>query len=86
MGKDYNKVKHFVFICNGKDCKKSGAKDLERAISSDLKSKGLRDKTKILKTKCTGRCKEAPIVLVNNHWLADVKMKDVPDVVEILIK
>jgi NADH:ubiquinone oxidoreductase subunit E len=82
MGKDYNQVKNFIFICNGSDCKSSGAKSLEKSFSHELKKFDLRDKTKIIKTKCTGRCKEAPIVVVDNNWLTKVKEKNVEEIVE----
>jgi NADH:ubiquinone oxidoreductase subunit E len=82
MGKDYNKIKNFIFVCNGSDCKSSGAKDLEKLFSQELKSMGIRDKTKIIKTKCTGRCKEAPVVVVDNNWLTKVKLKNVGDILK----
>jgi len=81
MGKkSYAQYKHFIYICNGGDCKKKGAKDLLKACAKDLKSKGLTKVTKQIKTQCTGRCKEAPVMLVKDHWLTRVKTKDVPAV------
>lgn len=81
MGKDYSKVENFLFICNGSDCKSSGAKELEKMFSYELKYRGLKDKTVIIKTKCTGRCKEAPVVIVNENWLTKVKPRNVEDIV-----
>lgn len=82
MGKDYSQVKNFIFICNGSDCKKSGAKDLEKAVHFELKTRGQKNKSKIIKTKCTGRCKEAPVVLANNQWLSRVRLKEVREIVD----
>lgn len=82
MGKDYNQVKNFIFVCNGSDCKDEGSKSLEKLFSQELKKQGLKDKTKIIKTKCTGRCKEAPVVVVGNKWLTKVKDKNVEEIVE----
>ncbi|MDQ3394691.1 MAG: (2Fe-2S) ferredoxin domain-containing protein [Bacteroidota bacterium] len=82
MGKDFNKVKNFIFICNGSDCKDAGSKNLEKVFSGELKKIGIREETKIIKTKCTGRCKEAPVVVVENHWLTHVKEKNVEGIIE----
>ena len=85
MGKDYDKYCHFVFVCNGKDCKKNGAKDLQKQFSKELKERGLQGSAKVIKTKCTGRCKEAPVAIVGQHWLARVKESQVPIIVEELV-
>lgn len=82
MGKNYESYCHFAFICNGSDCKDKGAKDIERAFSKEFKQHGLKGSARVFKTKCTGRCKEAPVVIVGQKWLAKVKPKDVPDLVE----
>ena len=85
MGKDYDKYCHFVFVCNGKDCKKNGAKDLQKAFSKGLNERGLKGSAKVIKTKCTGRCKEAPVVIVGQHWLSRVKETQVPAIIDELV-
>ncbi len=82
MGKDFNQVKNFIFICNGSDCKSSGAKGLEKLFWQELKKNGIKNTTKIIKTKCTGRCQEAPVIVVDNSWLTKVKEKNVSVIVE----
>ena len=85
MGKEYEKYCHFVFVCNGKDCKKNGAKDLQKQFSRQLTDRGLKGSSKVIKTKCTGRCKEAPVVIVGAKWLGHVKQSQVPIIVEELM-
>ena len=82
MAKDYEKYCQFAFVCNGSDCKKKGAKDLERAFAQEFKKQDVKDSSRTFKTKCTGRCKEAPVVIVGQQWLPKVKPADVPRLVE----
>lgn len=82
MGKeDYHKIKHFVFTCNGKDCKANGAKEIGTELKKVLKEEGLQDSTKVIKTKCTGRCKEGPVVIIKENWLTEVRPKQVPEII-----
>lgn len=83
--KDYDAYCHFVFVCNGKDCCKSGAKDLQKEFSKELKERGLKDAAKVIKTKCTGRCKQAPVAIVGQRWLGNVKESQVPLIIEELL-
>ena len=85
MGKDYNKYCQFVFVCTGKDCCKKGGKELQKQFSKELKERGLKGTAKVIKTKCTGRCKEAPVAIVGQHWLSFVKESQVPVIVEELV-
>ncbi len=80
--KDFDKYQHFIFVCNGKDCCKKGAKDLQKAFSKELKEQGLKASSKVIKTKCTGRCKEAPVVIAGDKWLGKVKEEDVKPIIE----
>ncbi len=59
-----------------------GSKRLEKVFYGELKNLGIKDETKIIKTKCTGRCKEAPVVVVENQWLTQVKEKNVEGIIE----
>lgn len=85
MAKEFDNYCHFVFVCNGKDCCKNGAKDLQKTFSKELKERGLKSTAKVIKTKCTGRCKEAPVAIVGQQWLGRVKENQVPDIIESLL-
>lgn len=69
MAKDYSKFCNFIFVCNGSDCKENGCKALQKSLEKKLRELDLKDTTKVVKTKCTGRCKEGPVVIVKEHWL-----------------
>ena len=76
MGKkDYSHVQEFVFVCSGKDCK-SESKGLQKAFKEALDKNKLKKTGQVIKTKCTGRCKEAPVVIVGNEWLGHVRPSD----------
>lgn len=84
MGKNFDKYTRFVFVCGGKDCKKNGSKDVQKALSHEIKSKGLRQEVKVIKTKCTGRCKEGPIIIAKDRWWVKTKAEDTSKIIESL--
>ena len=71
MTKQLKRATSFVLICHGSDCKKAGAKPLTAAAKAHLRALKLQRSCAILKLKCTGACKQAPIcgVLPSGHWL-----------------
>lgn len=82
MGKkDFSHVEHFVFVCSGSDCKPD-SKKLQKAFKETLDKHGLKKSTTIIKTKCTGRCKEAPVVIVGNEWVGEVTPADTERLVQ----
>ena len=83
MGK-YHSYCCFVFVCGGSDCKKYGGKEVQKAVAKELKHKGLRNKVKVIKTKCTGRCKEGPVVIAKEHWMTHVKPQQAAEIIEAL--
>jgi NADH:ubiquinone oxidoreductase subunit E len=81
MGKDLNKCSKFIFVCHGSDCK-SHSKELTCSFKEELKRRGLKEDVMIIKTKCTGRCKEGPVVIVDNQWHLKVKEKQVKEILD----
>lgn len=82
MGKkDYSHVKDFVFVCSGKSCK-SDSKPLQKAFKEALDKNGLKKSSQVIKTKCTGRCKESPIAIIGGEWLGHVKTSDADKLVK----
>ena len=75
---------HMVVICNGSDCKKAGAKALRKTAKSKLRELGLNKQSIIVKTKCTGNCKRAPVACVQplNRWLFKVDEEDLIAAIE----
>jgi NADH:ubiquinone oxidoreductase subunit E len=71
-----------VFVCGGSDCKKNGSKEVQKAVAKELKAQGLRGKVKVIKTKCTGRCKEGPVVIAKENWMTHVKPHQAAEIIE----
>lgn len=57
-----------IFICNGSDCKKAGAKKLGKELKSLSNTTGLKGTCKFIQTKCMDMCKTAPNVIVGDHF------------------
>ncbi len=76
------KEQQFIFVCNGKDCKKNGCKDIQKAIKSELKQQKA---LKIIKTKCTGKCKKAPVLIAKEQWMTDMNVKKTLDLVNLML-
>jgi len=82
MSKKYDKYNQFIFVCKDKDCNKNGAKGVEKAFEKAVKKHGINKHTKIIECKCTGRCEQAPVAIVNNQWLGYVKPEEASDIVQ----
>lgn len=79
------KEQQFIFVCNGKDCKKNGCKDIQKAIKSELKQQKQQKALKIIKTKCTGKCKKAPVLIAKEQWMTDMNVKKTLDLVNLML-
>ena len=62
--KDISKICNLVLICNGSDCRKGGAKDLKKCARRVVKDVGAKKSTMLVRTKCTGLCKQGPVVVI----------------------
>ncbi len=71
MAKNPTDIQNVVMICNGSDCKKRGAKEIGKALRGCAREHGCKKSTMFVRTKCTGLCKNAPVVCVqpNNKWV-----------------
>jgi (2Fe-2S) ferredoxin len=72
--KDLIITKKCLFICNGGSCLKKNAEEITQSVRKQLKLFDLDDVYHTVKTKCIGRCDDAPVVLVapDNIWLKEV--------------
>lgn len=70
MGKDLSKVKHIFQFCDGGSCRKAGSEQVIRDARASIKNQGHWKDTHTLKTRCNGRCEDAPtwIVQPGNYW------------------
>ena len=74
MGKDLSKAKTTFYFCDGGSCKKAGGDTAVREGRAFLRNNGLWDETHTIKTRCNGRCEDAPtwIVQPGNYWYKNV--------------
>ncbi|MFP4091469.1 MAG: (2Fe-2S) ferredoxin domain-containing protein [Cyclobacteriaceae bacterium] len=86
MSKHKDSTQQFIFICNGKDCKKNGCKELQKVIKHELKQKKKLKSVKLIKTKCTGKCKQAPVLIADNQWFTKVSPDDALRITHALIE
>lgn len=62
--RDISSVNHIILTCNGSDCKRKGSKQLEKCARQLARELGIKRSTMLLKMKCTGLCKQAPVVIL----------------------
>jgi (2Fe-2S) ferredoxin len=57
-------TKHHVFICNGSSCMRKGGEEATQAIRNEIANLDLDTVIHTTRTRCNGRCKDAPVVIV----------------------
>jgi len=84
MGKELNKVSTTFLFCDGGSCQKSGGEQVARAARVYLRNNGLWDTTHTIKTRCNGRCEDAPtcIVQTGDFWYKNLDASKITEVVE----
>lgn len=70
-----NKQK-FIFICSAKSCKKNGSDELKQTLKDFIKSEGLKNDVRIIKTKCMDFCKAGPNVVADNQLYHKVTVEE----------
>lgn len=70
MGKNLAKAQYTFLFCDGGSCQKAGSEAAVREARAYLRNAGLWDQTHTIKTRCNGRCEDAPTCIVHpgNHW------------------
>ena len=76
-------TKMHVLVCGGTGCLSSNSSDIVDNLIAELKSAGMEDKVKVLKTGCFGFCEKGPIVkiLPDNTFYTQVKPEDAKEIV-----
>ncbi|MBB6460335.1 (2Fe-2S) ferredoxin domain-containing protein [Flammeovirga kamogawensis] len=74
MGKNIANTTHNFLFCDGGSCQKAGSEEVVRKVRAYLRNNGLWDSTHTIKTRCNGRCEDAPtwIVQPNNYWYKEL--------------
>lgn len=67
-------TKHHVFICNGSSCMRKGGEEATQAIRNEIANLDLDSLIHTTRTRCNGRCKDAPIAIVypEGTWYKEV--------------
>lgn len=91
----YAPIRHHVFVCNGKSCMAVGSEDVKKAFAEELlargvlfgkEKKGKNPKGSVVLTDCSsvGFCAVGAAVMVypDGIWYAQVRARDVPEIVE----
>jgi len=74
MGNKLAEVDHIIYCCQGSKCKKRGGKEVAKEIKQTIKENGWKDNVLVIKTLCTGHCKQGPIIHIqpDNLWYKEV--------------
>jgi len=72
--KDLVKTEKCLFICNGGSCTKKNAEEVTQAVRTCIKEMGLDDEYHTVRTRCIGRCDDAPVIMLSpdNVWLKNI--------------
>lgn len=67
-------TKHHVLICNGSSCMRKGGEEATQAIRKEIANLDLDTLIHTTRTRCNGRCKDAPVVVVypEGTWYREV--------------
>ena len=71
----------FIFVCNGKDCKKNDASTFTKEIKQTIGAGEFKGHYKLVKSKCMGCCKSGPVAVVGHHL---IKRGDINHLVAVL--
>ena len=66
MGKNIAKTTTTFYFCDGGSCRKAGSESVVRNVRAYLRNNQLWDTTHTIKTRCNGRCEDAPTCIVQN--------------------
>lgn len=84
MGRPLDRWKYLVLVCHDSDCKKQGAKEVRVAAKNTIRDLGLRKECMLVRSRCTGHCKRAPIACIQpaNVWIDRATPKSVSKAIE----
>ena len=84
MGKNVAKAKTTFLFCDGGSCKKANSEMAVREARAHLRNEGLWDDTHSIRTRCNGRCEDAPtwIVEPGNFWYKNLTPKKAVEIID----
>ncbi|WP_459212265.1 (2Fe-2S) ferredoxin domain-containing protein [Aquimarina rhabdastrellae] len=83
MGKDLTKINTTFEFCDGGSCRKAKSELAVREARAYLRNEQLWDTTHSIRTRCNGRCEDAPtwIVQPGNYWYKNVTPEKAEEIV-----
>lgn len=84
MGKNIANTTHTFFFCDGGSCQKAGGEKVVREARAYLRNNGHWDNTHTIKTRCNGRCEDAPtcIVYPGEFWYKELTPEKITPIVK----
>ena len=88
MGKNLVKVKTTFLFCDGGSCQKASSERVLREARAHLRNEGLWNHTHSIRTRCNGRCEDAPTLIVEpgNFWYKNITPEKVIKIVDSHLK
>lgn len=84
MGKNIANTTHTFFFCDGGSCQKAGSEKVVREARAYLRNNDLWDTTHTIKTRCNGRCEDAPTCIVSpgEFWYKELTPEKITHIVK----
>ena len=84
MGKNIANTTHTFLFCDGGSCQKAGSEQVTREARAYLRNNELWDTTHTIKTRCNGRCEDAPTCIVSpgNFWYKELTPEKIIPIVK----
>lgn len=76
-----------ILVCQGTGCVSAGAEQIYQSLQKEIAGANLADSFPVKRTGCHGFCQRGPLVVVQTDGIfySEVKLEDVPDIVQSLI-
>lgn len=84
MGKNIANTTHTFFFCDGGSCQKAGSEKVVREARAYLRNNELWNSTHTIKTRCNGRCEDAPTCIVSpgEFWYKELTPEKITHIVK----
>lgn len=84
MGKNISKTTHTFFFCDGGSCQKAGSEKVIREARAYLRNNEKWNNTHTIKTRCNGRCEDAPTCIVSpgEFWYKELTPEKIIPIVK----
>ncbi len=80
--------RHHILVCQGTGCLSSGSTGVLNSLTSEVRSQGLKQQVRVVKSGCFGFCMQGPVMIVypEGVFYTQVQPDDVPEIVSSHLK